>query len=77
MQKVRIFAENFGPVVQWIERKFPKLLIRVRFPAGLLPTFKLTKNKIFVCPEQTPTLFLNRISQGKPGHQQQAPPLSP
>gem|GEM_PF-4269005 len=23
------------PVVQWIEQQFPKLLIRVRFPAGI------------------------------------------
>ena len=35
-RKNYIFAPRFGPVVQWIERKFPKLLIGVRFTSGLL-----------------------------------------
>ena len=32
---LRAFSQK-GPVVQWIERKFPKLLIGVRFTSGLL-----------------------------------------
>ncbi len=28
--------EIAAPVVKWIERRFPKPLIRVRFPAGVL-----------------------------------------
>ena len=37
MRKNYIFAPSkSGPVVQRIERKFPKLLIWVRVPAGLL-----------------------------------------
>ena len=29
----------YAPVVKWIERRFPKPLIRVRFPAGVLFLF--------------------------------------
>ena len=35
-EKTFIFASSKALIVQWIERRFPKPLIRVRFPVGVL-----------------------------------------
>ena len=43
-----LFLPRVGLVVQWIERKFPKLLIRVRFPARLLLLALLFINNTFL-----------------------------
>ena len=32
----KAICEKFALIVQWIERRFPKPLIRVRFPVGVL-----------------------------------------
>ena len=42
------------PIVQWIERRFPKPLIRVRFPVGVLP-FTLLFYHLFISSDTDST----------------------
>ena len=45
-----------APIVQWIERRFPKPLIRVRFPVGVPTALQRPAHKllaVFLCPHVT------------------------
>ena len=55
----KVKLEKLALIVQWIERRFPKPLIRVRFPVGVL---NITSNPLPCKREESDYHFLYRFT---------------